>query len=156
MEAIFSTERLKELVPIITRFVLDELVPLEIDHLTRPFKQTEIILHQKREQVKALGLWNLHLTKEEGGQGLTLCEFGQISEILSWAPYYGQYTFNCQAPDIGNTELISKFASPAIKEKLLAQGAIPGGNTSAEFAKFIDAEHKKWAQVVKASGAKVD
>ena len=120
MEAIFSTERLKELVPIITRFVLDELVPLEIDHLTRPFKQTEIILHQKREQVKALGLWNLHLTKEEGGQGLTLCEFGQISEILSWAPYYGQYTFNCQAPDIGNTELISKFASPAIKEKFLA------------------------------------
>jgi alkylation response protein AidB-like acyl-CoA dehydrogenase len=120
MEAIFTTERLKLLVPKVTRFVLDELVPLEKDHLTRPFKQTEIILQQKREQVKALGLWNLHLTKEEGGQGLTLCEFGQISEVLSLAPYYGQYTFNCQAPDIGNTELISKFASQAIKEKFLA------------------------------------
>jgi tripartite-type tricarboxylate transporter receptor subunit TctC len=45
---------------------------------------------------------------------------------------------------------------PAIKEKLLAQGAIPSGNTPAEFTKFIDAEIKKWAQVVKASGAKVD
>ncbi len=53
-------------------------------------------------------------------------------------------------------EVTKSLNTPAIKEKLLAQGAIPGGNTSAEFAKFIDAEHKKWAQVVKASGAKVD
>jgi len=43
-----------------------------------------------------------------------------------------------------------------MKERLLAQGAIPGGNTPAEFAKHIDNEHKKWAQVVKTSGAKVD
>lgn len=42
------------------------------------------------------------------------------------------------------------------QEKLLAQGAIPGGNTPEDFAKFIDVEHKKWAQVVKVSGAKVD
>ena len=46
--------------------------------------------------------------------------------------------------------------SPAMKEKLLAQGAIPSGNTPAEFAKLIEAEIKKWAPVVKASGAKVD
>jgi tripartite-type tricarboxylate transporter receptor subunit TctC len=45
---------------------------------------------------------------------------------------------------------------PAIKEKLLAQGAIPSGNTPQEFARFIDAEIKKWAQVVKTSGAQVD
>ena len=53
-------------------------------------------------------------------------------------------------------ETAKSFATPAIKEKLLSQGAIPGGNTPAEFAKMIDAEHKKWAQVVKISGAKVD
>jgi tripartite-type tricarboxylate transporter receptor subunit TctC len=52
--------------------------------------------------------------------------------------------------------VVKALNSPAVKEKLLAQGAIPGGNTPAEFAKFIDAEHKKWAQVVKVSGAKVD
>ena len=46
--------------------------------------------------------------------------------------------------------------SPAIKEKLLAQGAIPSGNTPAEFTRFIDAEIRKWAPVVKAFGAKVD
>lgn len=53
-------------------------------------------------------------------------------------------------------EVAKSLASPAIKEKMLAQGAIPSGSTPQEFARFIGAEHKKWAQVVKASGAKVD
>ena len=53
-------------------------------------------------------------------------------------------------------EVAKALASPAVKEKLLAQGAIPSGNTPQEFAKFIDAEIIKWAPVVKASGAKVD
>nr|MDP2190420.1 tripartite tricarboxylate transporter substrate binding protein [Rhodoferax sp.] len=53
-------------------------------------------------------------------------------------------------------ETAKALNSPAIKEKLLAQGAIPSGNTPQEFARFIDAEIRKWASVVKASGAKVD
>ena len=53
-------------------------------------------------------------------------------------------------------EVARSLATPAMKERLLAQGAIPGGNTPAEFAQHIDNEHKKWAQVVKTSGAKVD
>lgn len=53
-------------------------------------------------------------------------------------------------------ETAKAMSTPAVKEKLLAQGAIPGGNTPEDFAKFIDVEHKKWAQVVKVSGAKVD
>ena len=53
-------------------------------------------------------------------------------------------------------ETAKALSSPAIKEKLLAQGAIPSGNSPQEFAKFIDNEIRKWAPVVKASGAKVD
>ena len=53
-------------------------------------------------------------------------------------------------------EVAKALATPAVKERLLSQGAIPGGNTSTEFASLIDREHRKWAQVVKASGAKVD
>jgi tripartite-type tricarboxylate transporter receptor subunit TctC len=62
-------------------------------------------------------------------------------------------------PDIVNRiqqEAAKALGTPAMKEKLLAQGAIPSGNTPAQFTAFINAEHKKWAQVVKASGAKVD
>ena len=46
--------------------------------------------------------------------------------------------------------------APALKERLLAQGATPSGMAPAEFAKFIGAETAKWAKVVKASGAAVD
>jgi tripartite-type tricarboxylate transporter receptor subunit TctC len=53
-------------------------------------------------------------------------------------------------------ETAKSLSSPAIKEKLLAQGAIPGGNTPTEFARMIESEIAKWAPVVKASGAKVD
>ena len=53
-------------------------------------------------------------------------------------------------------ETAKALALPLIKERMLAQGAIPSGMTPAEFVRFIDAETKKWAQVVKAAGAKVD
>ncbi|MDP3619307.1 MAG: tripartite tricarboxylate transporter substrate binding protein [Ramlibacter sp.] len=62
-------------------------------------------------------------------------------------------------PDVVNRiqqEVARSLGTAAIKEKMLAQGAIPSGNTPAEFTRHIDAEHRKWAQVVKASGAKVD
>ncbi len=88
----------------------------------------------------------------------TVEEAGQLKgfEASSW--------FGLLAPAGTPADVILKLQqetakalnSPAIKEKLLAQGAIPSGNTPAEFAKLIDAEIKKWAPVVKASGARVD
>ncbi len=63
------------------------------------------------------------------------------------------------SPEIVNRiqqEVAKSLATPGIKEKMLAQGAIPSGNTPQEFARMIDSELKKWAQVVKTSGAKVD
>ncbi|MDB5958566.1 MAG: tctC [Ramlibacter sp.] len=53
-------------------------------------------------------------------------------------------------------ETAKALATPTMKERLEAQGAIPSGNTPAQFAQLIDRELKKWAPVVKASGAKVD
>jgi tripartite-type tricarboxylate transporter receptor subunit TctC len=53
-------------------------------------------------------------------------------------------------------EVAKSLATPQMKERMAAQGAIPSGNTPAQFAQFIDREIKKWAVVVKASGAKVD
>jgi len=77
-------------------------------------------------------------------------------EITSW---FGLLAPAGTPPDIVNRiqqEASKALGTPAMKEKLLAQGAIPSGNTPAQFTAFINAEHKKWAQVVKASGAKVD
>jgi tripartite-type tricarboxylate transporter receptor subunit TctC len=53
-------------------------------------------------------------------------------------------------------ETAKALATPAMKERLQAQGAIPSGNTPQQFAQMIDRELKKWQPVVKASGAKID
>jgi acyl-CoA dehydrogenase len=119
MEDVFGTERLKDLLPKVREFVKAELIPLEANHHQRTFSETAKLLEAKRKRIKELGLWGLHLPANEGGLGLSLCEFGQLSETLASAPFYGHYTFNCQAPDIGNMELLSKFASPKIKQQFL-------------------------------------
>jgi len=88
----------------------------------------------------------------------TIEEAGRLKgfEASSW---FGLLAPAGTPPDIVSRlqqETSKALNSPAIKEKLLAQGAIPSGNTPAEFTRFIDAEIRKWAPVVKASGAKVD
>lgn len=88
----------------------------------------------------------------------TVEEAGKLKgfEASSW---FGLLAPAGTPPDVVNRiqqEVAKALATPAIKEKMLAQGAIPSGNTPQEFAKLIDAEIGKWAKVVKASGAKVD
>lgn len=124
METIFTTDRVRPLLEKVRYFVQTELIPLEKGFSHHRLDELIPILDQKRQQVKAAGLWGLHLPKEEGrsgplGHGLTLCEFGQISEELAHAPFFGHYVFGCQAPDIGNSELLYQFASPDIKEQYL-------------------------------------
>jgi tripartite-type tricarboxylate transporter receptor subunit TctC len=45
---------------------------------------------------------------------------------------------------------------PDVRERFLALGAEPIGNTAEEFAAFTKSELNKWARVVKQSGARVD
>ena len=45
-------------------------------------------------------------------------------------------------------------ATPEMHKRLATEGAIPVGNAPAEFAPFVEGEIKRWAQVVKFSGAK--
>jgi len=52
--------------------------------------------------------------------------------------------------------LMKAINSPSVREKYLAMGAEPVGNTPTQFATFIKNEIAKWTKVVKDSGAKVD
>jgi tripartite-type tricarboxylate transporter receptor subunit TctC len=77
-------------------------------------------------------------------------------EASSW---FGLLAPAGTSPEIVNRiqqEVAKSLGTAAIKEKMLAQGAIPSGNTPAEFTQLIASEHIKWAKVVKESGAKVD
>ena len=55
-----------------------------------------------------------------------------------------------------NAEVRKITASPEFAEKLLITGAVPQATTRAEFAAFIQAEMKKWAEVARAANVKQD
>jgi acyl-CoA dehydrogenase len=107
-------------------FVERELIPLEPAFLNGEFGAMLPILAEKRRQVKELGLWAPWLPSEYGGMGLTLAEYAHISEELGRCPL-GHYVFNCQAPDVGNMEVLMMFGAPEQKRtwlEPLARGEI--------------------------------
>ncbi len=113
-------------------------------------------------QIKAGKLKALAVTSAQRSAALpdvpTIEEAGGLKgfDATSW---FGLLAPAGTPPDVVNRlqqEVAKALGTPAIKERLLAQGAIPSGNTPQEFARFIDSEIRKWAVVVKASGAKVD
>ena len=113
-------------------------------------------------QIKAGKLKAFAVTSAE--RSAAVPELPTIAEAAGLKGFDASSWFGLLAPAGTPADIITRIqqetakalASPAVKEKLLAQGAIPGGNTPQEFARMIDAEHIKWAGVVKASGAKVD
>jgi tripartite-type tricarboxylate transporter receptor subunit TctC len=113
-------------------------------------------------QIKAGKLKALAVTSAE--RSAALPELPTIAEAAALKGYEASSWFGLLAPagtppDVVNRvqqETAKALATPAMKERLLAQGAIPSGAGAADFAKFIAADTAKWAGVVKASGAKVD
>ena len=113
-----TTEILSDLLVRVRQFVDEEVIPLEKLLISRPWAEVEPLLNQKREVVKDAGLWGLALPVEYGGQGLTLAEFGRVSEVLGRTPG-GHYVFGCQAPDMGNMELLMHAGTAAQQERFL-------------------------------------
>lgn len=109
IEAVLSSVR---------RFVSEELLPLEADFLARPFRSLLPVLEEKRERVRGLGLWAPHLPQEVGGTGLSLAAFARVSEELGRTPL-GHYVFGCQAPDVGNMELLLRHGTDEQKNAFL-------------------------------------
>jgi tripartite-type tricarboxylate transporter receptor subunit TctC len=55
-----------------------------------------------------------------------------------------------------NAELVAALTRQEIRERVIAAGAEPSPSTPEEFGALIRSEMVKWAEVVKASGAKLD
>ena len=118
MVELFATDKLKTLYPKVKAFLEEELYPIELQLIHGQWSEAKETLDGIRAKAKSLGLWAPYLSEKEGGLGLTMTEFGQISELLGTSPL-GHYALNCQAPDIGNIELMHQFASNELKEKYL-------------------------------------
>jgi alkylation response protein AidB-like acyl-CoA dehydrogenase len=119
-------------------FLETHALPIEREFLHRPFRELLPQLAALRAEAKRQELWAPHLPKEHGGLGLSLPEFAEISAVLGESPI-GHYLFNCNAPDIGNQELLLAHGSDEQKARWfapLARGEIRScfAMTEPEFA----------------------
>jgi len=112
------SSELSKLLDSYREFVETELYPIDLKVVQGPFRSYLPQLNELREKAKNLGLFAPHLDKESGGLDLSLSDFARVSEILGTSPL-GHYVCNCQAPDIGNMELLELFGSGWQKETFL-------------------------------------
>ncbi|MEM8559994.1 MAG: acyl-CoA dehydrogenase family protein [Bacteroidota bacterium] len=99
-------------------FVRDVCVPMERLLLTHNYAALDARLAEVRQQAREAGLWNLYLGEAHGGPGLSLVDFARVSEVLGWS-LLGHIATNCQAPDVGNVELLLAHATEAQRTALL-------------------------------------
>ena len=77
-------------------------------------------------------------------------------EIMGWYGVIGPA--NLPAPVVArlHAELVRILALPEIRERIVADGSEPVGNSPEAFRQFMLADTLKWAKLVKESGAKMD
>ena len=121
----------EEMMDKIKEFVYSELIPLEPLLLNSKYAPLLESLEEKRIKVKNAGWWAPFLPSSVGGMGLSLPQFAELSEMLGRSPL-GHYAFNCQAPDVGNMELLRQHGSNEQKEIYLK--TLIDGSTRSCFA----------------------
>lgn len=109
MTTLFSSPALESVKARYLAFVQQELIPREMELLSIPFRKAAVILDGLRDKARSEGLWTPFLPQADGTPALCLPEFAQVSELMACTPF-GHYVFNCQAPDIGNMELLHRHA----------------------------------------------
>jgi acyl-CoA dehydrogenase len=76
------------------------------------------ILERLRLVAKNAGLWNLFLSDEKFGPGLSNVEYAPIAEVMGcneWAPE----VFNCNPPDTGNMGILAAYGTCEQQERWL-------------------------------------
>jgi alkylation response protein AidB-like acyl-CoA dehydrogenase len=111
--------KVKSIRGILREFMAKEVYPLEPKLRREGFKALVPLLKEKRERARQTGLWAAFVPEKFGGAGLSLTEFAHMSEELGKSPI-GHYLFNCQAPDVGNMEILMEYGTAEQQKQFLA------------------------------------
>ncbi|KAJ2482906.1 hypothetical protein IWW56_000748 [Coemansia sp. RSA 2131] len=126
MSVIQLSPRAEKFHKVLTAFVEDECIPAEAEYRrdlgegAQRWKTVPQVMERLKERARALGLWNLFLTKEYAeGAGLSNYEYAVLCEIMGRSPAIAPEACNCSAPDTGNMEVFAKYGSPEQKKRWL-------------------------------------
>ncbi|WP_216695201.1 acyl-CoA dehydrogenase family protein [Dietzia psychralcaliphila] len=117
------SDRTAELAEKLYAFMDEHVYPAEkvydrqIAENDNPHEQPQIMLDLQataREQ----GLWNLFMTHDGLGAGLTNLEYAPLAEIVGRS-IIGNEAINCSAPDTGNMEILAMYGTEAQKQQWL-------------------------------------
>ena len=118
--------------------------------------QLGVLPHIKGGKLKALGV-------ASAGRSAALPDVPTFAEagfpdfkVSVWWGVMGPAGMPKEIVNQLNREIVAGLASPEMKGRLQTMSAQPIGGTPEQFAAFFAAETKRWAPIVKASGAKAD
>jgi tripartite-type tricarboxylate transporter receptor subunit TctC len=83
-----------------------------------------------------------------------IAEFVPDFESNAWFGVFGPARLPSDVTKKLNDAFVNALGAPELKQRLEAEGAAPVGNSPSAFAAFVKEDVKRWAPVVKASGAK--
>ena len=69
------------------------------------------VLEELKQEARRRGLWNLFHPDPAWGAGLTNFEYAPLAEIMGRSPHLAPEACNCNAPDTGNMEVLTRFGT---------------------------------------------
>lgn len=115
------SEKTKDLQRRLQAFIDEHIYPNEQryhEEIERDRWKPTRIIEELKPKARAAGLWNLFLSNDESGAGLTNLEYAPLCEIMGRSVMAPE-VFNCSAPDTGNMEVLALYGTPEQKEKWL-------------------------------------
>ena len=114
------TSRVRPHVEAVRAMIVEEIAPLEAefhgevgstgDRFAYTPRMLQI-LEGLKAKARERGLWNFWKTEGEGSFGLSTVEYAYLAEEMGRSPLAPEI-FNCNAPDTGNMEVLSKYGTP--------------------------------------------
>lgn len=147
-----------------------------VDVVHVPYKGTA-------EALQDLGSGRVHLMFDTIAQGLAQAKGGRVKALAVTSPqrtplapevptmaesgfpgwdtaaWFGVMVRAGTPPDAIarlHADAVRALAATDVRDRLLAMGATPVGNTPAEFARFVIAESARWGDVIRKAGIKAD